>query len=62
MRRWRKIDAEVMFSIVVYANMQGIVSSRAIEEACKNDSRFMGLQQIRLDFATAPSLFFIKNL
>ncbi len=29
-RRWRKIDPEVMFSIVVYANMQGIFSSRAI--------------------------------
>ena len=31
-RRWRKIDPEVVFSIVVYANMQGIFSSRAIEE------------------------------
>ena len=61
-RRWRKIDPEVMFSIVVYANMQGIFSSRAIEEACKTDSRFMWLLQIRLDFATAPILFFIKNL
>ena len=29
-RRWRKIDPEVVFSIVVYANMQGIFSSRAI--------------------------------
>jgi transposase len=34
-----------MFSIVVYANMQGIFSSRAIEEACKTDIRFMWLLQ-----------------
>lgn len=45
-RRWRKIDPEVVFSIVVYANMQGIFSSRAIEEACKTDIRFMWLLQI----------------
>lgn len=45
-RRWRKIDPEVVFSIVVYANMQGIFSSRAIEEACKTDTRFMWLLQI----------------
>ncbi len=45
-RRWRKIDPEVMFSIVVYANMRGIFSSRAIEEACKTDIRFMWLLQI----------------
>ena len=45
-RRWRKIDPEVMFSIVVYANMLGIFSSRAIEEACKTDIRFMWLLQI----------------
>lgn len=51
-----------MFSIVVYADIQGIFSSRAIEEACKTDTRFMWLLQIRLDFATAPFLFFIKNL
>ena len=44
-RRWRKIDPEVMFSIVVYANMRGIFSSRAIEEACKTDIRFMWLLQ-----------------
>ena len=45
-RRWRKIDPEVVFSIVVYANMRGIFSSRAIEEACKTDIRFMWLLQI----------------
>ena len=44
-RRWRKIDPEVVFSIVVYANMRGIFSSRAIEEACKTDIRFMWLLQ-----------------
>ena len=43
-RRWRKIDPEVMFSIAVYANMRGIFSSRAIEEACKTDIRFMWLR------------------
>ena len=41
-----KIDPEVVFSIVVYANMQGIFSSRAIEEAYKTDIRFMWLLQI----------------
>ncbi|MBS1406498.1 MAG: transposase [Christensenellaceae bacterium] len=35
-----------MFSIVAYANMRGIFSSRAIEEACKTDIRFMWLLQI----------------
>ena len=43
-RRWRKIDPEVMFSIV-YADMRGILSSRAIEEVCKTDIRFMWLLQ-----------------
>ena len=44
-RRWRKLDPEVMFSIVVYADMRGILSSRAIEEVCKTDIRFMWLLQ-----------------
>ncbi|MFR1508672.1 MAG: transposase [Christensenellales bacterium] len=39
------MDPEVMFSIVVYADMRGIFSSRAIEEACKTDIRFMWLLQ-----------------
>ena len=34
-----------MFSIVVYADMRGILSSRAIEEVCKTDIRFMWLLQ-----------------
>jgi transposase len=34
-----------MFSIVLYADMRGILSSRAIEEACKTDIRFMWLLQ-----------------
>lgn len=29
-RRWRSISPEIMFSIVVYANMKGIYSSRGI--------------------------------
>lgn len=44
-RHWRSIDPEIMFSIVVYANMKGIFSSRGIEEACKTDIRFMWLLQ-----------------
>ena len=44
-KRWRKLDPEVMFSIVVYADMRGILSSRAIEEVCKTDIRFMWLLQ-----------------
>ncbi|MBR5717742.1 MAG: transposase [Clostridia bacterium] len=36
-RHWRSVDPEIMFSIVVYANMKGIFSSRGIEEACKTD-------------------------
>ncbi len=36
-----------MFSIVVYANMKGIYSSRGIEEACRTDIRFMWLLQYR---------------
>ena len=46
-RHWRSIDPEIMFSIVVYANMKGIFSSRGIEEACKTDIRFMWLLQYR---------------
>ena len=44
-RHRRSIDPEIMFSIVVYANMKGIFSSRGIEEACKTDIRFMWLLQ-----------------
>lgn len=44
-RHWRSVDPEIMFSIVVYANMKGIFSSRGIEEACKTDIRFMWLLQ-----------------
>ena len=46
-RRWRSISPEIMFSIVVYANMKGIYSSRGIEEACRTDIRFMWLLQYR---------------
>ena len=44
-RHWRSIDPVIMFSIVVYAYMKGIFSSRGIEEACKTDIRFMWLLQ-----------------
>ena len=46
-RRWRSISPEIMFSIVVYANMKGIYSSRGIEEACRTDICFMWLLQYR---------------
>ena len=46
-RHWRSVDPEIMFSIVVYANMKGIYSSRGIEEACRTDIRFMWLLQYR---------------
>ena len=42
-RHWRSISPEIMFSVIVYANMQGIYSSRGIEEACRNYIRFMWL-------------------
>ncbi|MBO6061446.1 MAG: transposase [Clostridia bacterium] len=44
-RHWRSISPEIMFSVIVFANMQGIYSSRGIEEACRNDIRFMWLLQ-----------------
>ena len=44
-RKWRKIDPAVLFEIVVLGYMQGKYSSREIEEACKNDIRFMYLLQ-----------------
>lgn len=44
-RHWRSISPEIMFSIIVLANMKGIYSSRGIEEACKTDIRFMWLLQ-----------------
>ncbi len=44
-KRWRSISPEIMFSIIVFANMKGIYSSRGIEEACKTDIRFMWLLQ-----------------
>ena len=44
-RHWRSIAPEIMFSIVVFAYMKGIFSSRGIEEACSTDIRFMWLLQ-----------------
>ena len=45
LRSWRKIDPAVIFEIIVFANMNGIYSSRDIEQACRNDIRFMWLLQ-----------------
>ena len=42
---FRSISPEIMFSVIVFANMKGIYSSRGIEEACKTDIRFMWLLQ-----------------
>lgn len=44
-RCWRSIAPEILFSIIVYANMKGIFSCRDIEEACRTDIRFMWLLQ-----------------
>ena len=33
-RRWRSISPEIMFSIVVFANMKGIYSSRGTSNIC----------------------------
>ena len=44
-RHWRSIDPVVMFEILVFAYMNRIYSSRAIEQACKTDIRFMWLLQ-----------------
>ena len=61
-KRWRKLDPEVMFSIV-YANMQGIFSSRTIEEACKTDIRFMWLLQYEpAPDHTTTARFLEKNM
>ena len=45
LRHWRAIDPVVMFEILVFAYMNHIYSSRAIEQACKTDVRFMWLLQ-----------------
>lgn len=45
LRNWRAIDPAVQFEILVFAYMNGIYSSRAIEHACKTDIRFMWLLQ-----------------
>ncbi|MEE0958082.1 MAG: transposase, partial [Ruminococcus sp.] len=45
LRHWRSIDPVIMFEILVFAYMNGIYSSRGIEQACKTDIRFMWLLQ-----------------
>lgn len=50
-RSWRKVDPSTLFEIMVFSYMKGIYSGRQIEEACKNDIRFMWL----LDGEPAPS-------
>ena len=45
LRHWRIIDPVILFEILVFAYMNGIYSSRAIEHACKTDVRFMWLLQ-----------------
>ena len=41
-RKWAT-EPSVMLKILVYANMQGIYSSRDIESSCKRDINFMWL-------------------
>ena len=45
LRRWRKIDPQTMFILLVFAYMNGIYSSRDIETACRYDIRFMWILQ-----------------
>ena len=45
LRHWRTINPVILFEILVFAYMNGIYSSRAIEHACKTDVRFMWLLQ-----------------
>ena len=45
LRHWRIIYPVILFEILVFAYMNGIYSSRAIEHACKTDVRFMWLLQ-----------------
>ena len=45
LRHQRAIDPIVLFEILVFAYMNGVYSSRAIEHACKTDIRFMRLLQ-----------------
>ena len=45
LRHWRKTDPAILFEIMVFAYMNGIYSTRGMEEVCKNDIRFMWLLQ-----------------
>lgn len=45
LRHWRKVDPAVLFEIFVFAYMNSIYSSRAIEKACLTDIRFMWILQ-----------------
>ncbi len=51
LRSWRKVNPITMFEILVFAYMNRKFSSRAIEEACITDIRFMWL----LNGEPAPS-------
>ena len=50
------------FRYVVYADMRGIFSSRAIEEACKTDIRFMWLRYELAPDHTTTARFLEKNM
>lgn len=45
LRSWGKIDPAILFEIIVYAYMNGVFSSRGIENACRTDIRLMWLLQ-----------------
>lgn len=60
-RHWRKIEPELLFSVIVYANMQGIFSSRGIEGACKTDIRFIWLLQYHKASAHTTIARFLEN-
>lgn len=44
-RTWRKHEPMAMFEVIVFAYMNGIYSSRDIEDACRNDIRYMWILQ-----------------
>ena len=44
-RTYRKYDPAMLFTLLVFAYMNGIYSSREIEKACRNDIRFMCILQ-----------------
>ena len=45
LRKWRKVNPETLFIILVFAYMNRKYSSGEIEEACRTDIRYMWILQ-----------------